>query len=67
MDPLRMQELQQSGEFTGLFGKLVSGKAGYKPVVEKKAEILMCRACMTPLLIQNQKFCHECGIKIEHK
>lgn len=63
---LRMQELQQTDGFADVFGKLISGKAGYKPVIEKKKEILMCKNCMTPLLVQEQKFCHECGMKIEH-
>ncbi len=63
---MRMQEMQQTDAFAELYGKLVSGKAGYKPVIEKKQEILMCKRCMTPLLIQEQKFCHECGMKIEY-
>lgn len=70
MDPnnmqMRMQEMQQTGAFADVFGKLVSEKAGYKPVIEKKQEMLMCKKCMTPLLIQEQKFCHECGMKIEY-
>ena len=63
---LRMQEIQQSESFSDVLGKLLSGKAGYKPVIEKKQEILMCKICMTPLLIQKQKFCHECGKKMEY-
>ena len=63
---LRLQEMQQTDAFAELYGKLISGKAGYKPVIEKKQEILMCKRCMTPLLIQEQKFCHECGMQIEH-
>ena len=63
---MRMQEMQETGAFADVFGKLVSGKSGYKPVIEKKREVLMCKRCMTPLLIQEQKFCHECGLQIEH-
>jgi rRNA maturation endonuclease Nob1 len=63
---MRMQEMQQTDAFAEVFGKLVSGKSGYKPVIEKKKEVLMCKRCMTPLLIQEQKFCHECGMQIEH-
>jgi len=70
MDPnnmqMRMQEMQETGAFAELYGKLISGKAGYKPVIEKKQEILMCKRCMTPFLIQEQKFCHECGMHIEY-
>ena len=64
---MRMQEMQQTGSFADVFGKLISGKSGYKPVIETKKEVLMCKRCMTPLLIQEQKFCHECGMHIEHE
>jgi len=57
--------MQQTGAFAEVYGKLISGKSGYKPVIEKK-EILMCKRCMTPFLVQEQKFCHECGMQIEH-
>ena len=63
---ISLQEMQKNDAFADLYGKLVSGKAGYKPVIEKKQEILMCKRCMTPLLVQEQKFCHECGMQIEH-
>ena len=63
---LRMQEIQQNESFSEVLGKLLSGRSGYKPVSEKKQEILMCKICMTPLLIQKQKFCHECGMKMEY-
>jgi len=70
MDPnnlqMRLQEMQKNDEFADVFGKLISGKAGYRATIEKKQEILMCKRCMTPLLIQEQKFCHECGMQIEH-
>ena len=32
---MRMQEIQQSESFSDVLGKLLSGKAGYKPVIEK--------------------------------
>ncbi len=63
---MRLQEMQKNEDFASAYGKLVSGKMGYKPVIEKKQEVLMCKRCMTPLLVQEQKFCHECGMKIEH-
>jgi protein-arginine kinase activator protein McsA len=62
---LRMQEIQSNASFSDALGKLLSGRAGYKPVIEKKKEVLMCKKCMTPFLIQKQKFCHECGAKNE--
>ena len=58
--------MQRAGAFADVFGELISGKAGYKLVIEKKQEILMCKKFMAPLQIQDQKFCHECGSKIEY-
>lgn len=69
MDPnnmqMRMQEIQQDESFSNVLGKLLSGREGYKPVIEKRQEILRCKKCMTQPLIQEQKFCHECGTKNE--
>jgi reverse gyrase len=64
MDPTRMQEIQETGEFAEVLGKIISGKPGYMPVIEKKPEVKRCRNCGEILLINNQKFCHECGAKI---
>ena len=62
---MRMQEIQKDESFSDVLGKILSGKSGYKPVIEKKQEILMCKTCLAHLLIQGQKFCHECGTKNE--
>jgi rRNA maturation endonuclease Nob1 len=59
----RMIELQNDASFQSAFGKLVSGKTGYKPVIEKNTQ-LRCKKCNT-LLDSSQKFCHECGTKVE--
>ncbi len=58
------EEIQKSDDFADVFGKLVSGKVGYKTVIEKKPMIIKCESCQTSLDI-NQKFCHECGAKNE--
>jgi uncharacterized OB-fold protein len=64
-DRQKMQEeLQKNDAIASAFGKLVSGKAGYKAVIEKKPMILKCRHCGSVVDI-NQKFCHECGAKVE--
>jgi len=60
----RMNELQNDSSFQDAFGKLVSGRAGYKPVIEKKPIVVKCKNCSTTLE-ENQKFCHECGTKVE--
>lgn len=46
------------------FGKLISGKSGYKAIIEKKPMVIKCKNCNCILDI-NQKFCHECGTKVE--
>jgi rRNA maturation endonuclease Nob1 len=62
----RMNELQQSQEFAGALGKILSGKANYKPVIEMKKIQVICRECNS-ILADNMKFCPECGTKIEKK
>ena len=61
----RMQEIQKNEGVMDAFSRIVSGgKAGYKTVIEKKPMIIKCNNCQTILDI-SQKFCHECGTKIE--
>ncbi len=68
MDPnslqKRMNEIQQDASFAGAFGKLLSGKAGYKPVIESKQIIVKCKHCGR-IMDDSQKFCDECGAKVE--
>ena len=47
------------------FSRLVSGgKAGYKTIIERKKEPLRCKNC-SKILEGEEKFCPECGTKIE--
>lgn len=62
----RMNELQNDASFQNALGKLVSGRSGYKPVIEKKYVPLKCKSCST-ILDDSEKFCHECGKKVEKK
>ncbi|OGJ11854.1 hypothetical protein A3K62_02470 [Candidatus Pacearchaeota archaeon RBG_16_35_8] len=56
------EELQRSDAFLNVFSKVVSGKAGYRAVIEMKPITTKCPQCGT-VLDEKQKFCHECGIK----
>ena len=58
----RMQDLQKNEDFASAFSKMVSGKPGYKAVIEKKTVIIQCRGCGM-ILEDQQKFCPECGTK----
>lgn len=60
----KMQEIQNNEEFASAFGQLISGRAGYKPVIEKKYVPIVCKNCGT-ILDESEKFCHECGTKAE--
>lgn len=60
----RQEELQKNDAIALAFGKLVSGRAGYKAVIEKKPMILKCKHCGSVVDL-NQKFCHECGARVE--
>lgn len=48
------------------FGKLVSGKIGYMPIIEKKHEELICKNCNFELY-GDEKFCPECCAKVKKK
>jgi rRNA maturation endonuclease Nob1 len=58
------EDLQKSDAILEAFSKIVSGKAGYRAIIEKKPMIIKCTNCQTILDI-SQKFCHECGTKVE--
>lgn len=61
----RMHEIQNDASFAGAFGKLISGRPGYKPVIETKHVAVKCKNC-GKILEDTQKFCDECGTKAEH-
>ncbi len=56
------EDMQRSDQFIDVFSKIVSGKAGYKTVVQVKPITIKCNGCGIELH-QTQKFCHECGTK----
>ena len=48
------------------FGKLISGKSGYVPIIERRQEPIICSECKQELMGE-EKFCPECGTKVEKK
>lgn len=57
--------MQKSNEILDAYSRIVSGgKSNYKAVIEKKKITLRCKNCST-VLEDTQKFCHECGMKVE--
>ena len=70
MDPAELQkkmdELQNSEEVQDVFSKLVSGgKPGYKTIIEKDKPVKKCQKC-NKILSGDEKFCPECGEKVEN-
>jgi len=60
----RLEKLQNSEEMVDLFSKLVSSKAGYKTVIEKRKEEKKCECGQ--LLAGDEKFCPECGQNLQN-
>ena len=58
----QQEEIQKSDAFLDVFSKVVSGKAGYRSVIEKKKEIIKCIKC--GIVLESQKVCPECGTKV---
>ena len=48
------------------FSKLISGRSGYKTIIERKHEPLYCKSC-NHQLTGEEKFCPQCGAKVEKK
>lgn len=61
---LDLRQYQDSSEMSAIIGKLVSGKSGYKAVIEKKKEVIKCSQC-GKILEGTEKFCPECGNKVK--
>ena len=58
-----LRELQSPEKVHDLFSKVLSGKHGYKTVIERRKDPKLCSNCKHELK-GNEKFCPECGNKI---
>ena len=56
----QMNEMQNSDSIADIFGQLVSGKKGYKAVIEVSRPSPKCEKC-GKILEGIEKFCPECG------
>ena len=63
MDGFDLRKFQEDGEsheeVKEIFGKLLSGRAGYKTIIEKRKDIKKCDC--GKVLDGDEKFCPECG------
>ncbi|MEM4230463.1 MAG: hypothetical protein QXF25_01120 [Candidatus Pacearchaeota archaeon] len=60
----KVLSLQNSDEINSIFARMISGKEDYKTIIEMKKEPLKCKKCNN-LLYGDEKFCPECGTKVE--
>lgn len=57
-----LRSFQDSQDVAAAFGKLISGKSGYKTIIEKSKPVIRCSGCALTLT-GDEKFCPECGTK----
>ena len=61
---LDLRQYQDDPNMSAIRGKLLSGKSGYKAVIERKKEAVKCPQC-SKVLEGVEKFCPECGLKLK--
>jgi Zn finger protein HypA/HybF involved in hydrogenase expression len=61
---LDLRSLQNSEAIQDIYSQIVSGKKGYKAVIERKKEPIRCSNDDCRLILEgSEKFCPECGTK----
>jgi len=59
-----LRKYQDDDTIKNIFGKLLSGREGYETVIDKNKKIPECTECKQKLM-NDEKFCPECGTKVE--
>lgn len=63
---LDLRKYQEDESIEDAFGRLLSGKTGYKTVIERRVDPVKCKEC--GLIVEGTKnFCPQCGAKLEKK
>ncbi len=60
-----LRKYQDSEAVQEVFSKVVSGRKGYKAIIERKKEIPKCPGCSKAIEEETAKFCSECGCKLK--
>lgn len=58
-----LREQMNDPKVADAFSFLISGRKGYKAVIERKVEPIKCPQCAI-ILKGEEKFCPECGFKM---
>lgn len=63
---LDLRQYQDGSAIEDAFGKILSGKSGYKPIIERRIDPVKCPKC--GLVVEgDKKFCPGCGEKVVRK
>lgn len=58
-----LREQMNDPKVADAFSFLISGKKGYKTVIERRVEPTLCMGCKV-MLKEDVKFCSECGTRV---
>jgi Zn finger protein HypA/HybF involved in hydrogenase expression len=58
-----LRKYQDNPEIADMFGQLISGRKGYKTIIEKSPKVIRCSGC-SKIIDDEIKFCPECGTKV---
>jgi len=63
---LDLRKYQDGSAIEDAFGKILSGKSGYKPIIEKRIDPVKCLKCGM-MIVSDKKFCPGCGELVVRK
>ena len=63
---LDLRQYQDTEAIQDALGKVLSGKSGYRPIVEKRIDPVKCENCGN-IIRDESKFCPNCGTPVKRK
>jgi len=63
---LDLRKYQNADSVQDAMGKILSGKSGYKPIIEQRVDPVKCEKC-GKIITDLSKFCPECGAPVKRK
>lgn len=61
-----LRKYQDAESIQNALGKILSGKDGYKPIIERRFDPVKCVKC-NMMIVSDKKFCPGCGEKVIRK
>jgi len=63
---LDLRKYQDGEDIQDAFGALLSGRPGYKPIIERRIDPVKCDNC-GKMITDSSKFCPSCGTPVKRK